>query len=108
MAVGKDAFAAERAIGRMLSPRQVDAEALKVAEDVAPGSNAQPVPAFNLTPRERDVLALLVKGMSNPAIGEALFISPRTAQTHVINLLAKLGVSSRAEAAALAIRDGLV
>jgi non-specific serine/threonine protein kinase len=108
LAAGREAFAAERAIGRMLSPQGVDAEALKVAEDLVLASNAQPGSAFSLTPRERDVLALLVMGKSNPAIGEALFISPRTAQTHVINLLAKLGVSSRAEAAALAIRDGLV
>jgi DNA-binding NarL/FixJ family response regulator len=53
------------------------------------------------------VLALLVAGKSNPEIGDRLFISPRTAQTHVTSILAKLGVASRTEAAAAAVRDGL-
>jgi DNA-binding NarL/FixJ family response regulator len=61
-----------------------------------------------LTPRELDVLRLLIDGQSNPQIAEALFISPRTATTHVTNILAKLGVTNRTEAAARAIRDGLV
>ena len=61
-----------------------------------------------MTPRELDVLRLLVAGRSNPQIAEALFISPRTATTHVSNILAKLGVESRTEAAARAIRDGLL
>jgi DNA-binding NarL/FixJ family response regulator len=61
-----------------------------------------------LTPRELEVLRLLVAGRSNPQIAEALFISPRTATTHVSNILAKLGVESRTEAATRAIRDGLL
>ena len=54
------------------------------------------------------MLALLVEGRTNPEIGEALFISPRTARAHVSNLLRKLGVSSRVEAVADAHRRGLV
>jgi DNA-binding NarL/FixJ family response regulator len=65
-----------------------------------------PSPLDVLTPREREVLALIADGASNRAIAEALFISQKTAGVHVSNLLAKLGVSSRLEAAALAHRAG--
>ena len=61
-----------------------------------------------LTPREREVLALLVEGKSNPAIAEALSISQRTVTTHLSRLYAKLDVSTRSEAIALAMRTGLV
>jgi DNA-binding NarL/FixJ family response regulator/tetratricopeptide (TPR) repeat protein len=60
-----------------------------------------------LTPRELEVLRLLVEGRSNRQIAEQLFISAKTASVHVTNLLAKLGVHSRLEAAALARRLGL-
>jgi non-specific serine/threonine protein kinase len=61
-----------------------------------------------LTQREREVLALIVDGLSNVEIGDRLFISHRTAQTHVTNILGKLGASTRTGAAARAVRDGLV
>jgi DNA-binding CsgD family transcriptional regulator/tetratricopeptide (TPR) repeat protein len=61
-----------------------------------------------LTRRERDVLALLCQRLTDPEIAEALFLSPRTASNHVANILAKLGVPNRREAAALAARYGLV
>ena len=54
------------------------------------------------------MLRLVAAGRSNPEIAAALFISPRTATTHVSRLYAKLGVASRAEAIALALRHGLV
>jgi DNA-binding NarL/FixJ family response regulator len=60
-----------------------------------------------LTPRELEVLRLLVEGRSNRQIAEQLFISAKTASVHVTNLLAKLGVHSRLEAAAMARRLGL-
>jgi DNA-binding CsgD family transcriptional regulator len=66
----------------------------------------QPVP-FGLTDREREVLALVAAGRSNGQIASALFISPKTASVHVSNILAKLGVSGRVEAAAVAHRLGL-
>jgi DNA-binding NarL/FixJ family response regulator len=57
-----------------------------------------------LTEREREVLELLADGRSNPQIAEALFISRKTASAHVSNIIAKLGVTSRGEAAAVAHR----
>ena len=63
---------------------------------------------FGLTDREREVLSLVAAGRSNGQIATALFISPKTASVHVSNILAKLGVSGRVEAAAVAHRNGLV
>jgi DNA-binding NarL/FixJ family response regulator len=60
-----------------------------------------------LTPRELEVLRLLVEGRTNRQIAEQLFISGKTASVHVTNLLSKLGVHSRLEAAAMARRLGL-
>jgi DNA-binding CsgD family transcriptional regulator len=65
------------------------------------------VDPFGLSPREREVLALLCQRLTDAEIGAALFISPRTASRHVANLFDKLGVSSRREAAALAASHGL-
>jgi predicted ATPase/DNA-binding CsgD family transcriptional regulator len=62
----------------------------------------------SLTRREVEVLQLLVEGRSDKEIGEALFISHRTAMTHVTNILNKFGVNSRTAAAAIAVRHGLV
>ncbi|MEE1814378.1 AAA family ATPase [Streptomyces sp. SP18ES09] len=59
---------------------------------------------FGLTPREQDVLRLVADGRTNRQIAEELFISPKTASVHVSNILAKLGVAGRGEAAALAHR----
>ena len=61
-----------------------------------------------LTPREREVLALLADGCGNEGIAEALVISPQTARTHVQNLIAKLGVHSRLEAAMFVARNGML
>jgi DNA-binding CsgD family transcriptional regulator len=61
-----------------------------------------------LAEREREVLALVAEGRSNTQIAQALFISPKTASVHVSNILAKLGVGGRGEAAALAHRNGLI
>ena len=59
-----------------------------------------------LTPREQEVLELLAEGNSNREIAAKLFIAPKTASVHVSNILAKLGASSRTEAAAIAHREG--
>ena len=68
---------------------------------------ALPRDPFGLTPRERDVLPLLVQGRTNRQIAETLFITENTAGVHVSNILGKLGASTRTEAAAIAARLGI-
>jgi ATP/maltotriose-dependent transcriptional regulator MalT len=63
---------------------------------------------FGLTAREREVLALVADGRSNSEIAQELFISRKTASVHVSNILSKLGVQTRVQAAALAHRRGLM
>ncbi|MFI1619373.1 AAA family ATPase [Streptomyces lydicus] len=70
----------------------------------ADAGDAPSAAALGLTPRERDVLRLVAEGRSNRQIADALFISPKTASVHVSNILAKLGVSGRGEAGAVAHR----
>jgi DNA-binding NarL/FixJ family response regulator len=67
---------------------------------------AEPAGLDALTDRERDVLGLLVEARTNRQIAGQLYISEKTVSVHVSNILAKLSVRSRAEAAALARRDG--
>ena len=64
--------------------------------------------AFDLTPRELEVLELVAAGQSNREIGEALFITEKTAGVHISNVLGKLGVSRRTEAVAVARDRGLL
>lgn len=63
---------------------------------------------YGLTRRELQILHLVTEGCTNPDIASALYISPRTASTHVEHLLAKLGCSARAQLAAIAADEGLV
>jgi DNA-binding NarL/FixJ family response regulator len=63
--------------------------------------------ATALTPREREILVLVAQGKSNRDIAETLVISERTARTHVSNVLTKLGLASRTQAALWAVREGL-
>ena len=76
-------------------------------EAVPEGASMRSLESFGLTDREREVLELVAAGRSNPQIAAELFISPKTASVHVSNIISKLGVSSRGEAAALAHRLGL-
>ena len=83
-------------------------EALQASRAAAPAETAaEPTnPAFEaLTPREREVMALLIQGHTNRQIAEALLITPNTTKKHVDHILQKLGVSTRAGAVAAALKD---
>jgi DNA-binding CsgD family transcriptional regulator len=72
-----------------------------------PAAASRRTDTFGLSGREREVLALVAEGRTNREIGERLFISQKTVGVHVGNILSKLEVSGRVEAAAVAIRLGL-
>jgi predicted ATPase/DNA-binding CsgD family transcriptional regulator len=111
--LGPAAFDAAWAAGRAAPREQAVAEALAFLES---GALAEPephptqptlAPAFDLTPREREVLALVAQGKSNQEIADALFISPHTTKVHVRSILGKLNLDSRTAAAAFALQHGL-
>jgi DNA-binding NarL/FixJ family response regulator len=83
---------------------------IPLEQPAAPTAPAPPSPAqrLGLTERELEVLAYVAAGRSNREIGEALFISGKTASVHISNILRKLGVTSRVQAATAAHRLGLV
>jgi len=83
-------------------------EAAQALIQAARSPREEPDVGHDLTPRECEVLTLLVEGLNNPEIAERLSISRATASVHVSNILSKLGVSNRVEAATLAVRHHLV
>ncbi len=80
----------------------------EAAEALVRTTSEGPALGHDLTEREREVLALMVEGLTNPEIGERLVVSRSTAKAHVSNILSKLGVSNRAEAVAIALQQKLV
>jgi DNA-binding NarL/FixJ family response regulator len=99
--------------GRSLPLPESVSEAMAIAcEAAAPACPGPLAPSASrslgeLTQREREVLSLVVAGRTDQQIADALFVSRRTATTHVANILNKLGVDSRTTAAAFAVRHGL-
>lgn len=101
-----DALPASRRAGTRLVTNRLSVLAQRMGmAQLRAGGTATPLVA--LTARELEVLRLVAAGRSNKEIGTELFISTKTASVHVSNILAKLGVSGRGEAAALAHRHGV-
>ena len=90
----------------LLSPAVTTTVLAQLGERLA--SRVSPGLLDGLTPREREVLALVGRGMSNDEIGAALFLSPATARTYVSRLLAKLAARDRSRLVVLAYESGLV
>ena len=78
------------------------------AQSLVETANQPPVPGLDLTERELEVLALMVEGLNNTQIASRLTVSSSTIKSHVSNILSKLGVASRTEAATLALRNHII
>lgn len=90
-----------------LSPRAANAVLEKLRHDhVAAGASSSPSPDI-LSARELEVLQLVARGLENAEIAAELNISPRTAKNHLSNVLAKLGMTNRVQAATYAVRHGI-
>jgi predicted ATPase/DNA-binding CsgD family transcriptional regulator len=110
-ALGESGFAAAFAAGRNLPLAAAVTEALAVTigeSSEAHRADASPAARHGLTRREVEVLHLIREGCTNREIGARLFISERTARTHVQNILDKLHLSTRAAAAAFAVERGII
>jgi DNA-binding CsgD family transcriptional regulator len=120
VAAGERAAAAEPLIAARAAAESMEAAPLvdaadalarrariRVTVDEAPDEPEAEAAPFGLTPREHQVLLLVAEGCTNREIGEQLFMSEKTASVHVSRILAKLEVSGRVEAAAIAHRLGL-
>jgi DNA-binding NarL/FixJ family response regulator len=95
----------EALLAPRLTRRLIEAFVEQERTAPAPGSDAA---LETLTPREREVLTLVGRGLSNAEIADELILSPLTAKTHVARLFAKLGARDRAQLVVIAYQSGLV
>jgi predicted ATPase/class 3 adenylate cyclase/DNA-binding CsgD family transcriptional regulator len=112
-ALGEERFKTLAADGAGMSLDEMVAYALSTDDAKGPPAGdtqliSPPSPAMPLSPREREVAVLIARGLSNRAIAKALTITPRTADTHVMNILTKLELHSRAQVAAWTAERGLL
>jgi DNA-binding CsgD family transcriptional regulator len=109
--IGTEAFAAEEAIGNGWAIDEAIRAALSLQPDFAGRGRAtakgKPVPPVGISPREAEVLRLVMEGRTNDQIADALFLSPRTVHAHLTSVYRKLGVANRAEAVRVAVERGL-
>ena len=104
--LGADGFARAWEAGRRLPLHEIVADALAPAEPAAPQIPPSGTRSGPLTRREREVAALIARGLTNRQIAEELFIAERTADTHVEHILAKLGIGSRTQVATWIVEQG--
>jgi two-component system, NarL family, nitrate/nitrite response regulator NarL len=95
-------------VGRRWLDERLVADLMEMVSGVAPPSQAAPKRPFGLTPRELEVLALVVAGYPNKEIARACAVSEETIKHHLTHIFDKVGVSSRLELAVLATKSGLV
>jgi DNA-binding NarL/FixJ family response regulator len=119
-ALGPDRFAAAEAAGRRLGFETAMTDAIALAEAIAGDETAAQTeaaatpsppsagPLATLTSRERDILGLLVEGLSDREIAGRLSLSHRTVSNHVGRILAKLDAPTRTAATVVALREGLL
>jgi predicted ATPase/DNA-binding CsgD family transcriptional regulator len=102
--LGEEAFAAAWAKGELMTLDEAAREVAAIVDALESTESDRDFAGHGLTPRELEVLQLIAAGHTNQQIADALYISRRTAEWHVRNVLGKLGVGNRTEAATLAAR----
>jgi DNA-binding CsgD family transcriptional regulator len=102
------AWEAAREEGQAMTPEEALEYALATHEAAPAPSEEASAPSSVLSGRETEVLRLVAQGMTNPEVGERLYLSPRTVGQHLRSIYRKLGVSSRAAAAKAAVERGLI
>jgi DNA-binding CsgD family transcriptional regulator len=107
-ALSPESYQAWWASGRAMEPAAIMEVAKDLIHDAMAGTGLEEPVAAGLTPRELDVLRLMARGKTDREIGEALYISHRTVNGHIARIFDRLDVHSRAEAAAEAVRLGLL